>query len=82
MFILIFRELVIITAGLIIIWFLWSQIRKIGRKDARREHIKECLDNVDEILALAKEIPNMDPKKLEAAREKLSKLHKEGSQNG
>ena len=84
MFVLIFREMVIITAGLIIIWFLWSQIRKVSRKDARKEHIKEALANIDEILELAKEIPKVDPEKLKAAREKLASLgwKREGSKNG
>ena len=82
MFILVFRELIIITAGLIIIWFLWRQIRVIGRKDARKEHLQECLDNVNEIIELSKEMPNIDPKRLEAARDKLAKLQKEGSKNG
>ena len=76
MFALIFRELVVGVAGLIIIWFLWRIVRKIGRRDSRNEHIKECLDNIDEIIELSKEA-EFDPKKLKAAREKLEKIDKE-----
>jgi len=78
MFALVFRELVVLAVGLGIIWFVWTKVRKIGRRDAREEHVKELLDNVDELAKLSKKV-DFDPKKLKAAREKLSELEKEGS---
>lgn len=78
MFALVFRDLMVIVAGLIIVWFVWTCVRKIGRRDAREEHIKELMDNVDELVKLAKKV-KVDPKKLKEAREKLAQLEKEGS---
>ena len=78
MFALVFRELIVLMAGLMIVWAVWKQIRKKGRRDA----IQDCLDSIDETLELAKKTPNVDPKRLIAAREKLAKLQKQGSKNG
>ena len=81
MFALVFRELIVVVAGLVIIWWTWTLVRKVGRRDARKEHAKELLDNIKEILELSKDV-KVDPKKLQAAREKLEKLQKEGGKSG
>lgn len=73
MFALVFRDLVVIVAGLIVVWFLWTRIRKIGRRDSRKEQVREALDNIEEILELSKEV-KVNPKKLKSAREKLAQL--------
>lgn len=78
MFVLVFRELVVVVAGLVIIWFVWTMVRKIGRRDAREEHVKELMDNIDELVKLSKTV-KIDPKKLKEARENLSQLEKEGN---
>ena len=78
MVVLVFRELVVITAGLVIIWALWKFIRKVRRNDSRRENLQECMDNIDEILKLSNKIPKVDVKKLQEARDKLNNLIKEG----
>jgi uncharacterized membrane protein len=79
MFVIVFRELIVIAAGLVIVWFIWSQVRKIRRRDARKEHAKEMIDNINEIIELSKSIPSVDTDKLIAAKQKLEKLHNQGS---
>ena len=81
MFALVFRLLIVLVVGLGIAWWVWTMVRKIGRRDARKEHVKELLDNVEEILELSRDM-EVDPKKLQAAREKLKKLQQEGGKSG
>jgi len=78
MFALVFRELLVLVGGLAIIWFVWTKVRKIGRRDAREEHVNEMMDSIDELVKLSKKV-KVDPKKLKEAREKLSELEKEGN---
>jgi hypothetical protein len=78
MFALVFRELLVLVGGLAIIWFVWTKVRKIGRRDAREEHVTEMMDSIDELVKLSKRV-KLDPKKLKEAREKLSELEKEGN---
>jgi len=81
MFALVFRELIVIVAGLVIVWFIWTRVRKIWRRDAREEHVNEMMDSIDELVKLSKKV-KVDPKKLKEAREKLTELEREGSNNG
>jgi len=76
MFVLVFRELVVIVASLVIMWFVWSQIRKIGRREARKENVKEMINNINDIIELSKSIPSVDTDKLKVAKRKLEELHK------
>jgi len=73
MFALVFRELLIIVVGLVIVWFVWTRVRKIWRRDAKEERVGEMMDSVDELVKLSKKV-KLDPKKLKEAREKLSEL--------
>ncbi len=46
MFALVMRELVVIVAGLVIIWFVWTRVRKIWRRDAKEERVVEMMDMI------------------------------------
>ena len=78
MFFLILRELFLWAAVLVVIWWLWTKIITVIRKDARKEYIRQRLQSI-EVLEELSETPDVDGKRLERAREKLRKIQKEGS---
>lgn len=77
MFILILRELLFVVLILVAIWWVWDKIFTIVSSDRKKELIKRQLENIDTLEKLSK-LPDIDPKKLQAIREKIKLIEKEG----
>lgn len=78
MFVIIFRELVVLLGFCVVAYVVWRVLRVVIAKDTKRKALEEAQASIQATLDAAKNIPDFNKKELEKAREKINNLLKEG----